>query len=238
MYEKNRPKLYEFVRQKVREGRQVYFVFPLIEESEKLDLKDATQAFERLQKEFAEFKVGMIHGRMKPQDKEDIMRSFSRNEIQILVATTVIEVGIDVPNASIMVIEHAERFGLSQLHQLRGRVGRGLEKSYCILATDFRQTEVAKFRLKVMEENSDGFKIAEEDLSIRGPGDFLGTRQSGIPELRVANLIRDLPLLERAKEAAAQLLSHDPQLSRPEHGGMKAVLLRRWRERLGLAEVG
>lgn len=238
MYEKNRPKLYEFLRQKVREGRQAYFVFPLIEESEKLDLKDATRAFERLQKEFPEFKIGMIHGRMKAKEKEEVMKGFSEGRIHILVATTVIEVGIDVPNATIMVIEHSERFGLSQLHQLRGRVGRGTEKSYCILSTDFRQSEIAKFRLKVMEENTDGFKIAEEDLSIRGPGDFLGTRQSGIPDLRVANLIRDLPLLENAKAAAARILKDDPQLSRPEHGAMKRILIHRWRERLGLAEVG
>jgi ATP-dependent DNA helicase RecG len=238
MYEKNRPKLYEFIRQKVGEGRQAYFVFPLIEESEKLDLKDATQAYVRLQREFPEFKVGMIHGRMKAQEKEAVMRGFSGGEIQILVATTVIEVGIDVPNASVMVIEHAERFGLSQLHQLRGRVGRGLEKSYCILATDFRQSEIAKFRLKVMEENFDGFKIAEEDLSIRGPGDFLGTRQSGIPELRVANLIRDLPLLEKAKEVSARILKADPALSDPAHSTMKYILKKRWQDRLGLGEVG
>lgn len=238
MYEKNRPKLYDFIRKKLAEGRQVYFVFPLIEESEKMDLKDATQAYEKLQGEFSEYKVGMIHGRLKGSEKERIMNRFSQGDIQILVATTVIEVGIDVPNATVMVIEHAERFGLSQLHQLRGRVGRGSEKSFCILATGFPQSDVSKRRLAVMEGFSDGFKIAEEDLTIRGPGDFLGTRQSGIPELRVADLIRDLDLLEMAKEAAGETLNRDPQLSSPEHGVMKRVLQSRWKNRLGLAEVG
>lgn len=238
MTEKNRPKLYEFIRKKVEEGRQAFFVYPLIEESEKMDLKDATQGFEKLKKEFCDFKIAMIHGRMKSAEKESIMKEFSKGTLQVLVATTVIEVGIDVPNASIMVIEHAERFGLSQLHQLRGRVGRGSEKSYCILAASYRQSDVAKLRLKVMEETNDGFRIAEEDLKIRGPGDFLGTRQSGMPELRVGNLIRDLPLLEEAKKAAQEFLKRDPGLKGEEAREVRLILKHRWADRLGLAEVG
>jgi ATP-dependent DNA helicase RecG len=238
MTERNRSKLYEFVRKKVGEGRQAYFVFPLIEESEKVDLQDATRAFARLKKVFPEFSLAMLHGRMKNEEKEATMESFSRGKVQILVATTVIEVGIDIPNATMMVIEHAERFGLSQLHQLRGRVGRGSEKSYCVLASDFQKSAQARERLRVMEESTDGFKIAEEDLKIRGPGDFLGTRQSGMPELRVANLVTDLELLEAAKGAAQQILEEDPDLSSPEHAGLRKVLERRWRGRLGLAKVG
>lgn len=238
MYEKNRPVLYDFVRKKIAEGRQAYFVFPLIEESEKMDLKDATKAFENLQKIFPEFGVGMIHGRMKGNEKDLIMREFSERKVQILVSTTVVEVGIDVPNATIMVIEHAERFGLSQLHQLRGRVGRGTEKSYCVLACAFPASDLAKLRLKVMTDYEDGFKIAEEDLKIRGPGDFLGTRQSGMPELRVANLIQDLPLLEAAREDVKKLLAEDPDLLQERHQYIRQVLRRRWGGRLGLAEVG
>lgn len=238
MYEKNRPDLYTFVRKKIQEGRQAYFVFPLIEESEKMDLKDATQAYERLTEIFSDFSVGMIHGRMKGDEKDKIMRAFADGEIQILVATTVIEVGIDVPNATLMVIEHAERFGLSQLHQLRGRVGRGREKSYCVLACSFPASDLAKLRLKVMTEYQDGFKIAEEDLKIRGPGDFLGTRQSGMPELRIANLIQDLPLLELAREEARLLLAADPDLLQERHMTIRQVLRRRWGGKLGLASVG
>ncbi len=238
MPEKDRPKLYEFIRKKIGEGRQAYFVFPLIEESEKLDLKDATRAFERLKGIFPEFNLAMLHGRMKNEEKEKVMERFSKGEVQILVATTVIEVGIDVPNATLMVVEHAERFGLSQLHQLRGRVGRGSEKSYCILAADYAQSKEARERLKVMEETHDGFKIAEEDLKIRGPGDFLGTRQSGMPELRVANLVTDLELLDSARRVAQQVLEMDPDLSDPKNLELKQVLEHRWKGRLGLAGVG
>jgi len=238
MNEKDRPKMVEFVREKVEAGQQAYFVFPLIEESEKLDLKDATKAFEMLKKIYSKFKVEMLHGRMKNAEKEEVMRRFSAGETQILVSTTVIEVGIDVPNATMMVIEHAERFGLSQLHQLRGRVGRGGNKSYCILATDFKKSDLAKERLKVMEASSDGFKIAEEDLKIRGPGDFLGTRQSGLPDFRVGNLINDLDLLEAAREAARDILEKDPQLQLEENRQIRPILEHRWRGRLSLAQVG
>lgn len=238
MMEKDRPKLEDFVRQKIAEGQQAYFVFPLIEESEKLDLKNAKQGYEKLKEIYKDYAVEMLHGRMKNSDKEAVMKRFSQGEIKILVATTVIEVGIDVPNATLMVIEHAERFGLSQLHQLRGRVGRGAKKSYCILATDYRRSELAKERLKVMEESSDGFRIAEEDLKIRGPGDFLGTRQSGLPDFRVGNLISDLSLLESAREAARELLESDPELKAEEHRWMRPILEHRWKGRLSLAQVG
>jgi len=238
MRERDRPKMQEFVRKKIAEGQQAYFVFPLIEESEKVDLKDAKKAFENLQKIFPEFTVGLLHGRMKGKEKEAVMSGFASGKIQILVATTVIEVGIDVPNATLMVIEHAERFGLSQLHQLRGRVGRGGEKSYCILSSDYKSTELARERLKVMENHRDGFKIAEEDLKIRGPGDFLGTRQSGMPDFRVANLVTDLDLLELAREAAQEILGEDPDLASEKNRELRKIMEYRWKGRLGLGQVG
>jgi ATP-dependent DNA helicase RecG len=187
----------------IKAGRQVYVVYPLVEESEKMDLRDATKRFEYLRDfVFPKFNVGLVHGRMKAADKEGVMKSFVAGEIQILVSTTVIEVGVDVPNASVMVVEHAERFGLSQLHQLRGRVGRGAEKSYCLLLTADKKTAVAIERLGIMEQTNDGFLIAEKDLEIRGAGELLGTKQSGIPEFRVGNLVRDQQLLEAARKEA------------------------------------
>lgn len=205
-----REKIYEFVRQQIQARRQAYVVYPIIEESEKLDLRNATEMYENLRCEiFPEFKVGLLHGRMKSSEKEAVMSAFSKNEIQILVATTVIEVGVDVPNASVMLIEHSERFGLSQLHQLRGRVGRGAAESYCILLAQFSKTKESQERLKVMEETTDGFKIAEKDLEIRGPGEVVGTKQSGLPEFRIANIIRDQKILEIARrEACYQLMEH------------------------------
>ena len=184
-------------------GRQVYVVYPLVEESEKMDLRDATRRYEYLRdKVFPNFSVGLLHGRMKPEEKEEVMRRFVKGEIQILVSTTVIEVGVDVPNASVMVVEHAERFGLSQLHQLRGRVGRGAQQSHCVLLASDKQTDVARERLGIMEETNDGFKIAERDLELRGPGEIMGTRQAGLPEFRVANLVRDLDILQAARKEA------------------------------------
>jgi ATP-dependent DNA helicase RecG len=184
-------------------GRQVYVVYPLVEESEKMDLRDATRRYEYLRdKVFPKFRVGLLHGRMKPEEKDEVMRNFVKGDIQILVSTTVIEVGVDVPNASVMVIEHAERFGLSQLHQLRGRVGRGAEQSYCVLLASDKQTDVARERLGIMEETNDGFKIAEKDLEIRGPGEIMGTRQAGLPEFQIANLVRDLDILQAARKEA------------------------------------
>jgi ATP-dependent DNA helicase RecG len=199
----DRKQVKQLLAGEVRAGRQVYVVYPLVEESEKMDLRDATRRYEYLRDQvFPKFSVGLLHGRMKPEEKEEVMRRFVNGEIQILVSTTVIEVGVDVPNASVMVIEHSERFGLSQLHQLRGRVGRGAEQSYCVLLASDKQTEVARERLGIMEETNDGFKIAEKDLEIRGPGEIMGTRQAGLPEFRVANLVRDLDILQAARKEA------------------------------------
>jgi ATP-dependent DNA helicase RecG len=199
----DRKEVKELLAREVRAGRQIYVVYPLVEESEKMDLRDATKRYEYLRdKVFPKFSVGLLHGRMKPEEKEEVMHRFVKGEIQILVSTTVIEVGVDVPNASVMVVEHAERFGLSQLHQLRGRVGRGAEQSFCVLLASDKQTDVARERLGIMEETNDGFKIAEKDLEIRGPGELMGTRQAGLPEFRIANLVRDLDILQAARREA------------------------------------
>ncbi len=206
--EDQRGGVYKGIEREIGLGRQIYVVYPLIEESEKLDLKAATKMYEELRdKIFPKRKVGLLHGKMKPAEKEEIMRQFVAGELTILVSTTVIEVGVDVPNASLMVIEHAERFGLSQLHQLRGRVGRGAEQSFCVLLTGDRKTAVAKERLGIMEETSDGFKIAEKDLEIRGQGEILGTRQSGIQMFKIANIIRDLEILDAARRDAEEFLT-------------------------------
>ena len=238
-FESRRPQLYDMIRDEVRSGRQVFVIYPLVEESEKSELKAASQMAEHLQIEiFPGLRVGLLHGRMSPVEKEAVMGSFTAREFDILVSTTVIEVGIDVPNATVMVIEHAERFGLSQLHQLRGRVGRGKEKSYCILMTTGKLSEDGDKRLRVMESTSDGFRIAEADLEIRGPGDFLGTRQAGMPDFRVANILRDGTLLEKARRAAFDLLERDPELNDPAHAQLHDELLRRWGKRLELATIG
>ena len=199
----DRKEVKQLLSRELRAGQQVYVVYPLVEESEKLDLRDATRRYEYLRDAvFPKFSVGLLHGRMKSEEKERVMRGFVSGEVQILVSTTVVEVGVDVPNASVMVIEHAERFGLSQLHQLRGRVGRGAEQSYCVLLASDKQTEVARERLGIMEETNDGFRIAEKDLKLRGPGEVMGTRQAGLPEFRVANLVRDLEILQAARKEA------------------------------------
>jgi ATP-dependent DNA helicase RecG len=200
-----------------------------------MDLKDATRMFEHLRdRVFPHFSVGLVHGKLKSLEKEDVMRRFVANEIQILVATTVIEVGVDVPNASVMVIEHAERFGLSQLHQLRGRVGRGAEKSYCVLLASDKQTSVARERLGIMEETNDGFRIAEKDLELRGPGEVMGTRQSGLPTFRVGNLVRDLKILEQARREADQYLT----TRRSSREAKELVTRVRADVRFGLASIG
>lgn len=238
-FEARRTQLYDMIRNQVRSERQVYIIYPLVEETEKSDLKAATQMAEHLQDEvFPGLRVGLLHGRLTPLEKEAVMASFTNREFDILVSTTVIEVGIDVPNATLMVIEHAERFGLSQLHQLRGRVGRGKEKSYCVLMTGGKMSEDGEKRLQVMEATGDGFRIAEADLEIRGPGDFLGTRQAGMPDFRVANILRDGSLLEKARRAAFDLLERDPELSHPAHAPLHDELLRRWGKRLELATIG
>ncbi|MBI3008463.1 MAG: ATP-dependent DNA helicase RecG [Candidatus Omnitrophica bacterium] len=215
--ENKRHGAYDFIRKHVRNGRQVYIIYPLVEESEKMDLKAATEMYEKLKSDvFPELKVGLIHGRMKSKDREEVMKGFKKGDIDILVSTTVIEVGIDVPNASIMLVEHAERFGLSQLHQLRGRVGRGEYESFCILVSNAR-TEEAVSRLKAMTSTQDGFRIAEEDLEIRGPGEFFGTRQHGLPELKIGNIITDMKIMETARSEAIEIIKSDPMLVFPEH---------------------
>ncbi len=236
--EKTRTRAWDVVRSELEKGHQAYVVYPLVEESEKLDLADATQGAEQLKVIFSNARVGLLHGRMKQDEKDVVMTAFRKHELDLLVSTTVIEVGVDVPNASVMVMEHAERFGLSQLHQLRGRVGRGAAKSYCILVTGFAQSAESAQRLKVMEESTDGFVIAERDLEIRGPGEFLGTRQSGLPELAVANLVRDQALLATAQEEARAIVDRDPELKAPEHQRLVRALEERWEGRLKLARVG
>lgn len=215
--EKKQQDVYTFIDNLVREGGQAYIVYPLVEESEVLELKDATVGFEKIQKRFPDLNVGLLHGRMSTEQKEEVMSAFAANEIQILVSTTVIEVGVDVPNASVMVIEHAERFGLSQLHQLRGRIGRGSRQSYCILMAGSKLGNEARQRLQTMVETSDGFKIAETDLRLRGPGDFMGTRQSGLPEFKYADIVEDQELLQEAKSIASQIIKNDPELELPEN---------------------
>jgi len=221
--ERERGRVYEFVAGEVGAGRQAYIVYPVIEEG-KLALKSACQmAIHFKEKVFPNFRVGLLHGRMGSEEKEEVMKAFRDGEIDILVATTVIEVGIDVPNATIMVIEHAERFGLAQLHQLRGRVGRGGEQSYCILLGEAKSEE-ARRRLEIMCATQDGFKIAEEDLHMRGPGEFLGKRQHGLPELRIGDIVGDMKLLQKAREAVRALLESDPELAREEHALIKMML--------------
>lgn len=237
--EAKRPQVYQKLREELGKGRQAYIVYPLVEESEKSDLQAASEASTLLQAEiFPEFSIGLLHGRMKPQEKESVMQDFYRGELQILVATTVIEVGIDVPNASVMIVEHAERFGLAQLHQLRGRVGRGGEESYCFLFRSQQCSEDGFRRLKVMQETNDGFRIAEADLEIRGPGDFLGTRQAGIPDFRIANILRDGRTLEQARQEAFGIAERADFFTNPELSELREALQDRWGSRLEFATIG
>jgi ATP-dependent DNA helicase RecG len=230
-----RTKIYHFLDTIIRQGRQVYIVYPLVEESEKLDLLNASQMAEHLQTAvFPSFRVGLIHGRMKQEEKDAVMDEFRRGGVHILVATTVIEVGVDVPNASVMIVEHAERFGLSQLHQLRGRVGRGDEQAFCILLAGNKRTAEARERLAIMEETSDGFKVAEKDLEIRGPGEVMGTRQSGVPTFRVGNIVRDFAILETAKREADYMLT----TRRNSRETARVVEIVRRQPKFGLAAVG
>ena len=238
-YEKDRRRVYDIVRQELGRGNQAFIVYPLVEESEKMDLKDATTMAAHLQSDiFPDRRVGLIHGKMKNTEKDAVMASFLEQSLDILVATTVIEVGIDIPSASLMIIEHAERFGLSQLHQLRGRVGRGDVPSRCILIAHHQGTGDARKRLRIMEQTTDGFKIAEEDLAIRGPGEFMGIRQSGLPDFRIANVVRDGRILNDARREAFAVIKADPTLSRREHRLLREVLMQRWQGRLELARTG
>ena len=213
-FENSRLKVFQFIENEIKKGRQAYIVYPLIEESEKLDYKDLMDGYASMSRRFPkpEYQLSIVHGRMKSEDKEFEMQRFVKGETQILVATTVIEVGVNVPNASIMFIESAERFGLSQLHQLRGRVGRGNEQSYCILMTSYKLSEEGRTRMDTMVRTTDGFEIAEVDLQLRGPGDMMGTQQSGIPELRIGNLVQDADILKVARDEAFDLLDKDPEL--------------------------
>ncbi len=213
-YDSNRLKVFRFIKDEIAKGRQIYVVYPLIQESEKMDYKDLMDGYESIAREFPmpEFQISIVHGQMKPADKEFEMNRFVKGETQIMVATTVIEVGVNVPNASVMIIESAERFGLSQLHQLRGRVGRGAEQSYCILMTSHKLSEDAKTRLQTMTASSDGFEIAEVDLKLRGPGDLMGTQQSGVLNLKIADIIKDNQILQTARYYAKQMLTEDPEL--------------------------
>ncbi len=231
-YESQKPYVYDAISKETKNGRQVYVIYPVIEESDKTSLKSAIMGADALKKIFHDLKIGLIHGRMKPQEREAVMSAFRNGEIDLLVSTTVIEVGVDVPNASMMLIVHAERFGLSQLHQLRGRVGRGSSQSYCFLLAYYPISDDAKQRLDVMVKSNDGFRIAEEDLSIRGPGEFFGTRQSGMPDLKVANIVRDARLLEVARKEAFDLIERDSGLnSLPE---LKKVVGGFWKGRIEL----
>ena len=233
-----RPQIYEYIRSEVNAGRQAYIIYPLVEESEKIDLAAATEGYETLSKDiFPEFTCGLLHGRMKPDEKEAAMSAFKANEVQILISTTVIEVGIDVPNATIMLIEHAERFGLTQLHQLRGRVGRGKHESLCILLSGYAVSEDAEKRLGTMERTHDGFEISEIDLEIRGPGELFGTRQSGLLNLKIASLVTDGAILEEAKKAAIAVIADDPKLEKESHQILKKTVQEKHRH-FGLIEVG
>ena len=249
--------VWDFVRKQVKLGRQAYVVYPVIEGApaeqqemefaaepagsrSKTGLKAALHMYEELRKKiFPDLRVGLLHGRLSPEEKEDAMRRFKTGEIDILVATTVIEVGVDVPNATVMVVEHAERFGLSQLHQLRGRIGRGAAKSYCVLMTGGKVSPEGERRLNEMVRTQDGFEIAELDLELRGPGEFFGTRQAGMPGLRVANLLRDRQLLELAKVEAAKLVHEtDPGITVEDRHRVMSHLRQHWQRRYGLVEVG
>ena len=223
-YDNRRAELYESIRRQIEQGRQVYIVYPLIQESEKIDLKNLEEGFKQIREVFPEYTVCMVHGKMKPAEKDAEMQRFVGGEAQIMVATTVIEVGVDVPNATVMVIENAERFGLSQLHQLRGRVGRGADQSYCVLVTSHKLSEDTRKRIEIMTRTNDGFEISEADLQLRGPGDMEGTQQSGIAfDLRIANIAKDGQILQLARDIAGEVLDADPDLAKPEN----AVLPRR-----------
>jgi len=225
--EKNRQKAYGLAEQQVKMGRQAYVVYPIIEESEKSDLRAAVKMCKELAALFPELKVGLLHGRMNSSEKGNIMGAFKQKKIDILVSTVVIEVGVDISNASVMIIEHAERFGLSQLHQLRGRIGRGKYLSYCVLVAEPNSDE-ARCRVNAMLDTQDGFKIAEKDLEIRGPGEFFGTKQHGLPELKIGNIVRDRQIMEIARKEAFELIEKDRFLKRPENKAISDSLRKKF----------
>ena len=227
-FDNKRLEMLGFLKSELQKGRQAYIVYPLIEESEKLDLKHLEDGYEALSRYFPEYHISIVHGKLNAATKDYEMQRFLKKETQIMVATTVIEVGVNVPNASIMVIENAERFGLSQLHQLRGRVGRGADQSYCILMSDYKLSEEAKTRMQTMVRTNDGFEIAEVDLQLRGPGDTEGTRQSGILDLKLADLAKDQKILQLANDIAVEILKKDPLLNAPENQLMKKIINKKW----------
>ena len=235
LFDKNRLKLNGFMQREIAAGRQVYVVFPLIEESEKLDLKNLEVGYEQLLRDFPrpQYQIAVVHGRMSAAEKEGEMQRFAKGKANIMVATTVIEVGVNVPNASVMVIENAERFGLSQLHQLRGRVGRGSDESYCVLVSSFKLSADAKTRLETMVRTSDGFEISEVDMELRGPGDLMGTRQSGQLQFKLASLLNDGPILSWTKEVVEQLLRDDTQLMHPDHQSIKSRWIELFKDQWG-----
>lgn len=226
-YDSNRLKVWKFIKDEIAKGRQIYIVYPLIKESETMDYKDLMDGYESISRDFPlpQYSISIVHGKMKPADKDAEMKRFAEGKTNIMVATTVIEVGVNIPNASVMIIESAERFGLSQLHQLRGRVGRGAEQSYCILMTSFKLSSDSKVRLETMCQTNDGFEIAEVDLKLRGPGDIMGKQQSGVLNLQIADLVRDKDILLVARNEALKLLKKDPSMMLPEHQNLKAVFL-------------
>ncbi len=236
----SRNAVFAFLESEIEKGRQVYVVYPLIEESEKSDLKDVTDGYESLSRRFPlpKYAVGIVHGRMTPEVKDYEMARFAKGETNVLVATTVIEVGVDVPNASVMVVENAERFGLSQLHQLRGRVGRGAEHSYCILMTGAKLGNDSRTRINTMVRTQDGFEISEVDLRLRGPGDIMGTQQSGIPQLHLANLVEDAELLQHARRIAQRLLDEDPELHDPKNANIAGTLREQMKEKAVWGRIG
>ncbi|MDD5610500.1 MAG: ATP-dependent DNA helicase RecG, partial [Candidatus Omnitrophica bacterium] len=238
MKQSQHAQVYKFIREKVSEGRQAYIIYPIIEESLVLDLKAANQMYKELKKgAFKDLKVGLVHGQISEEEQDKTMRDFKDGKIDVLVSTTVLEVGIDVANATVMAIEHAERFGLAQLHQLRGRIGRGSEESYCLLICDPASDE-AKARIKVMTETNDGFRIAEEDLKLRGPGEFFGDRQHGLSELKIANPLTQMQLLRAARNEAIKLMQLDPQLEDKQNQGIKEALKKKFPGYEGYARVG
>ena len=231
------PLIFDFIDQRVAAGEQAYVVYPMVEESDKIELKAATERYEHLRERFAEHGVGLLHGQMSTDEKEHAMSQFKSGSCRILVATTVVEVGVDIPQATVIVIEHAERFGLSQLHQLRGRVGRSGLQAYCIMVTPANISEVARKRMEIMTRSNDGFVIAEEDLKIRGGGDFFGTRQHGMPELKYADLAEDQRIVEVARKTAFELIETDPHLRKVQHQEIRRHFQRRFADKLNLSEI-